>query len=464
MKKLYILALSTFTFSSVNAQYLAKNFEDLDLNSGGWNMQMTTGTTDWYASNQGSDNFAKISNYDFQSSSNLAAESWLISPSFDLSTSTAPELTFETVMKFAGAPVALKISNDYDGTSNPNSQGTWVDLTSLATWDVDDSDWGPWTPSGVVDLTTYINATTYIAFVYTGSNSDGSTWEVDNIAVNENGYVGPNVSIYDIQYSTNGSSLYSGSTVITKGVVVAESSGTFNDNDRGYWLQDGAGGWNGIFVHDIVNTVTIGDSVELAGSVIENFNHTIIDDVSNFSILNSGNTPAAPSIITVAEANSEQYEGVLVTVETVNCTNPAVGFGVWELATATDTILVDDVIYEYITPVINGVYSVTGPLYYAYNEFKILPRYLADIVNSTGINETTTLITSVYPNPVNEFVNIEAPANSTLTILSIEGKVVINTVTNNAVEMIDVSSLESGSYIVSISNNNAFSTQILIKK
>ena len=51
-----------------------------------------------------------------------------------------------------------------------------------------------------------------------------------------------------------------------------------------------------------------------------------------------------------------------------------------------------------------------------------------------------------------------------VSILSIEGKVVINTVTNNVLEMINISSLENGSYIVLISNNNAFSTQILIKQ
>ena len=92
------------------------------------------------------------------------------------------------------------------------------------------------------------------------------------------------------------------------------------------------------------------------------------------------------------------------------------------------------------------------------------PRTLADIITSVGIDEIGKLHTSIYPNPASEVVNIEAPANSTVTILSIEGKVAINTVTNNVLEMIDISSLESGNYIVSISNNNAFSTQILIKK
>ena len=92
------------------------------------------------------------------------------------------------------------------------------------------------------------------------------------------------------------------------------------------------------------------------------------------------------------------------------------------------------------------------------------PRTLADIITSVGIDETGKLPALIYPNPVNQFVNIEAPAFSIVTIVSIEGKTVFTTTTSNAVEMIDISSLKVGSYIVSISNNNAFSTQILVKK
>ena len=86
-------------------------------------------------------------------------------------------------MKWAGAALVLYVSTDYDGTSNPTQQGTWTDITSLATWDVDNTTWGNWTNSGDVDLTSYISPSTYIAYEYFGSSSSGSTWEIDNIII-----------------------------------------------------------------------------------------------------------------------------------------------------------------------------------------------------------------------------------------------------------------------------------------
>ena len=53
---------------------------------------------------------------------------------------------------------------------------------------------------------------------------------------------------------------------------------------------------------------------------------------------------------------------------------------------------------------------------------------------------------------------------TTLSILNVKDKIVLNTHTKSTIKMINISSLESGSYIVSISNNNPFSMQILIKK
>ena len=77
----------------------------------------------------------------------------------------------------------LHISTDYDGTSNPTNQGTWTDITSLALWDVDNTTWGNWTPSGDVDLSSYISSNTYIAYEYLGTANSGSTWEIDNILI-----------------------------------------------------------------------------------------------------------------------------------------------------------------------------------------------------------------------------------------------------------------------------------------
>jgi hypothetical protein len=79
----------------------------------------------------------------------------------------------------------LYVSTDYDGVSNPSLQGTWNNITSsVPNWDVASGDWN-FVPSGNVDLTPYSSSNTYIAFKYIGSNSDGATWEIDNIIVQE---------------------------------------------------------------------------------------------------------------------------------------------------------------------------------------------------------------------------------------------------------------------------------------
>ncbi|HMU14081.1 MAG TPA: choice-of-anchor J domain-containing protein, partial [Flavobacteriales bacterium] len=40
-----------------------------------------------------------------------------------------------------------------------------------------------WTPSGALDLSAYLSNNTRIAFKYTGSASDGKTWELDDIKI-----------------------------------------------------------------------------------------------------------------------------------------------------------------------------------------------------------------------------------------------------------------------------------------
>ena len=162
---------------------LTKDFEDLSINSGGWNNIITIGNTSWNATEIFDDKFAKITNY--LAGNNSESECWLISPAIDLSNSSNPTLSFETIMKFTGDPLTLLISDNYDGSSNPTNQGTWNNITNNATWDSDDTDWGDWIPSGDISLSNYLTSTVYVAFKYNGSSSDGSTWEVDNIIITE---------------------------------------------------------------------------------------------------------------------------------------------------------------------------------------------------------------------------------------------------------------------------------------
>ena len=79
----------------------------------------------------------------------------------------------------------LYISSNYDGVSNPDVQGNWFELTNFVTnWDPDSNDWG-FVSSGNIDLTQFISSSITIAYKYIGTNSNGATWEVDNIIIRE---------------------------------------------------------------------------------------------------------------------------------------------------------------------------------------------------------------------------------------------------------------------------------------
>lgn len=169
--------------SGGSGDYLYKDFDDGSLTSGGWK-------TFWSGTNPNIGEWeilfgtiAKASNY--SNSTNYACESWLVSPNFDLSSATNPYLIFDNVTRYNGAQLELYISSNYDGVSNPDIQGTWFNLTSyVPNWDTDNFDWDL-VSSGNTDLTGFISPSVAIAFKYIGSNSEGATWEVDNIVVTE---------------------------------------------------------------------------------------------------------------------------------------------------------------------------------------------------------------------------------------------------------------------------------------
>ena len=169
--------------SGGSGDYLYKDFDDGSLTSGGWK-------TFWSGTNPNLGeweilfgNIAKASNY--SNFNNYACESWLVSPNIDLSNAIAPYLIFDNDTRYNGPQLELYISSNYDGVSNPDVQGTWFELTSFVpNWDPDSNDWG-FVSSGNIDLTQFISSSITIAYKYIGTNSNGATWEVDNIIIRE---------------------------------------------------------------------------------------------------------------------------------------------------------------------------------------------------------------------------------------------------------------------------------------
>ncbi len=456
MKKLYILGLSLMSLGAVNAQtYLGKDFEDNNLNSGGFTTQMPIGTTEWYVNEYSNNKYAKISNYN--GGNRTASEAWYITPAVDLSSATSPILSFGNSTNYAGPAMEVSFSTDYDGTSAPSS-ATWTSLTYSAS---PGGNTYPWVNSGEIAISS-TSATTYFAFKYTGSATDGATWQIDSVFVAEVGtafnttvVVAPvtavektiteiqsNVSSADISY-------YKDSTVTTSGIVTAIN--LYNGVIKGFFIQDGVGAWTGIYVYDPANTVSRGDSVTVTGTVDEYQGVTQISNVTSTIVVNSFND-VSPTLIATYPTSYEEYESVLVKVVNANCTEVSDGFGNFKVDDGSGYVKVTDALFPY-TPSMGTSYNITGVMQY-YLYFKLAPRDANDISVYTSIKENNAVLTNVYPNPTsNGMVTVEVKEASDLVITDILGNVVLTKMLVNNRNTINVSNLAAGNYILRVGSS-----------
>jgi DNA/RNA endonuclease YhcR with UshA esterase domain len=272
--------------------------------------------------------------------------------------------------------------------------------------------------------------------------------------------VAEEVSIYDIQFATDAPyiSPYEGELIKTRGVVTGVF--LFGSNEKRFFIQDGAGAWNGIYVYENGTDLVIGDSVEVTGSVSEFFELTEIVSVSEINIISSGNPLPAPVEVTTAEASMEEYEGVLVKVISAECTNDDAGFGQFELNDGSGARLIDDEMYSYAA-VAGNHYSVTGVTFLSFGDVKIFPRMMSDI-EVTGFasiqeNKSSFLM---YPNPTDDFVYISTTNEETeVYFYSVSGKLVYKTIGSSQV---NVNDFAPGVYQVVLKSNDSQSIEKLI--
>lgn len=161
-------AIFSETFSASQGNF---TIEDKTLPEGG------TYVWTWGGANYGMKASAYINKTD------LASESWLISPEIDLTSEKAAFLSFEHAANFFDGAVKdavfVKISK---------GGSTWEDLTVPA-YPAGNS----WTfvSSGSIDLKAYLGSKVKIAFVYTSKAGDAGTYEVKNVLVKAEGTTEP---------------------------------------------------------------------------------------------------------------------------------------------------------------------------------------------------------------------------------------------------------------------------------
>ena len=257
------------------------------------------------------------------------------------------------------------------------------------------------------------------------------------------------ISIYDIQYTTDpsGDSPHNGEVVKTKGIVMVKTS-------DGFYLQEVAGDWAGIYVYDAdgVNDVAIGDEVTVAGMVDEHYNMTQLKDVLFKTVHSSGNTTYDAVTITLDQIG-EPYESVLVMVETITCSNPALGHGEWEINDQTNQGRVDDLLFVYAPIQDEEFTSITGILNYSFSNFKLEPRNAADIVSApTRIRNVDNAGLVVGPNPVGNELRISADLPiADVQVVNIVGEVMdVELVGASSNVIVATEGLANGLYLVKI--------------
>ena len=190
-KSLLLILVVGFFCVGANAQIFEKDFEDMNLTSGGWTAVSVIGDLEWevpettYGHN---DSYcSKMTGYDSDAEEAFENEDWFISPSFDAGAYSTITLNFWNTSGYDGNTLEAFYSEDYAG--NP-STATWVPLTGIVWHNVETQDYWEWTESGNINIPA-TGSSAYIGFKFTNDDGSSPTWELDDIvltgATNVNG-------------------------------------------------------------------------------------------------------------------------------------------------------------------------------------------------------------------------------------------------------------------------------------
>ena len=265
-------------------------------------------------------------------------------------------------------------------------------------------------------------------------------------------FSGELTSIYDIQGQSEYSP-YDGQVVSTTGIV----TGNYGNY---YFLQDGSGPWNGLFIYDQGRNPSVGDSLVLTGTVDEYYDKTELKSITGYFYI-SGNHPLPPAVnITCAEAG-EAYEGVIIQVDNALCTfaNYPANFYMWTVNDGTGDLLIHNTnVFEY-EPTLGEVYKVTGPLDYDFDEWKIQLRFETDVQSGNDISApqvtsveviTSTVIKIQFTEEVEENSAENAANYSINNNVTVEQASVHSLIKSQV--YLTVSPLEGGSYELTLQN------------
>ena len=354
-------------------------------------------------------------------------------------------------------------TNIYDGRSTGSGYGSYnpyVTLTDGITW------------QQVTQSVACTNSSAEGEFIFSVIGTSGPEHIViDDVVISAGEPEVPTpATISEIQTTSapDGASPLDGELVETSGIVtgvVTNAGGSVTS----FFIQDGTGAFSGIYVFSApASPVAMGDDVTVVGTVDEFNNLTEIIGLLSVTVNSSGNPQPTAENLSAGDAATEEWEGVLVRVADIECTNlpDATNNFQWLGSSWQGDILVDDLMYD-SAPNVGSFYSVTGVITFTFSEWKVEPRMASDIEVSTGIAELAGSTVSLFPNPTNGVVTVDLAdikGRTELTLSDATGRVVLTTVTSNERIVLDASTLPNGIYLMTLRNaNEVMSTRLSVQ-
>jgi predicted extracellular nuclease len=193
------------------------------------------------------------------------------------------------------------------------------------------------------------------------------------------------VSIFDLQTGE----VEAGSTVTLVDVVVTSG---LTAEGAGFYVQDEGGGeYSGLYVYiyDEVELVpVVGDTVTLSGEFGEFYDATQITVAGAADAYITGTSAPVATLLEIEPTDWEVWESCLVTLEDQTVTSAVNSYGEVDLSIG---IPMDNTFVNFSASVGDVIGSVTGPIAYSFETFKINPRSQDDLVGAEvgGGGETT---------------------------------------------------------------------------
>lgn len=410
-------------------------------------------------------------------------EDWLISPALNLNNYSSVVMTFTTATQYDGPSLELVYSTNYDGTSNPSTQGTWTSLNFTPATTID------FTSSGNVNLSGISGSAVYIAFKYkaTGTTAGAAArWMVDNILIEGSTGVSTAPTVQSFSPANNAVSV-----MPTDNLVL-----TFSEN-----IKQGTSGnikiynsnatvfetipYNDSRVTILNNTVTVNPSAQFtsSSSYYVNIDGTVFQNLSgNFYAGISSNTDWNFSVKDVISPTIQSLNPVDNSTSVSTTDNLILSFSedvkrgtagsitIYNSnATVFETIPYSDsrILFQGNAVTVNPSSNFSaGLVYYVNIDNKVIAdnsnNYFAGlssssewnftIQTSSSIPETNANIATIYPNPAKDFISIKFPEDFSMvevSIIDINGKGVYSSVVKNQ-NSIDISRYSKGLYFVKL--------------